>query len=406
MPDRSILLLGGSPQQVVAIKAAKRLGLRTVLCDYLPDNPGQKYADVYYLESTTERRAILKIAIEERVHGVLAYSSDPAASTAAYVAEELGLPTNPLRSVETLSSKDAFREHLLKNELPCPKFFYFDMNLPLSDVKSHIEEIGLPVVVKPTDASGSKGVSVIRNVAELEQAIVHAHKYSKNGKLIIEQYIERAFPCVIGGDVFILDGIIQFWGLMSCLRDTHGNVLVPVGKKIPSGLSDEQTVVVKAMLQNLVDSLGLIFGEMNVEVILGSNDTPYVLELGARAGGNMIPVQLSDVSGIDLVSANISSAMGDGVESLDFDGNPTNPSAHYVLHSNQSGIFSGVSYSKAILPHIYRKVIYLSPGDCVEKFEGANNAVGIVFLRFSDTDEMSCFLNDISDHIHIDLVED
>ena len=85
--QKSILLLGGSRQQVVAIKTAKRLGYRTVLCDYLPDNPGQYFADVFYHESTTDRAKMLEIARREAVSGVLAYSSDPAAPTAAYVAE-------------------------------------------------------------------------------------------------------------------------------------------------------------------------------------------------------------------------------------------------------------------------------------------------------------------------------
>ena len=87
---RTLLLLGGSGQQVVAIEAAKRCGYRTVVCDYLPDNPGQHHADAFYLVSTTDRDAVLEVARAEGVMGVVAYSSDPAAPTAAYVAESLG----------------------------------------------------------------------------------------------------------------------------------------------------------------------------------------------------------------------------------------------------------------------------------------------------------------------------
>ena len=100
---RSILLLGGSRHQVPAIEAAKRLGYRTVLCDYLPDNPGQFVADAFYQESTTDRELMLTIARREGVSGVLSFGSDVAAPTASYVAESLGLPANPLDSVEILS---------------------------------------------------------------------------------------------------------------------------------------------------------------------------------------------------------------------------------------------------------------------------------------------------------------
>ena len=82
---KKILLLGGSAQQIVAIETAKRLGLYTVLCDYLPDNPGQYVADKFYLVSTTDKEAVLAAAQAEDVDGVLAYASDPAAPTAAYV---------------------------------------------------------------------------------------------------------------------------------------------------------------------------------------------------------------------------------------------------------------------------------------------------------------------------------
>ena len=92
---KTILLLGGSAQQIVAIETAKRLGYFTVLCDYLSDNPGQYVADKFYLVSTTDKDAVLEVAKNENVDGVLAYASDPAAPTAAYVAEKLGLPGSP-----------------------------------------------------------------------------------------------------------------------------------------------------------------------------------------------------------------------------------------------------------------------------------------------------------------------
>ena len=95
---KKLLLLGGSAQQVIAIESAKRLGYSTVLCDYLPDNQGQYKADKFFLVSTTDKEAILEVAIKENIDGVVAYASDPAAPTAAYVAEKLGLPGNPYES--------------------------------------------------------------------------------------------------------------------------------------------------------------------------------------------------------------------------------------------------------------------------------------------------------------------
>ena len=115
MSKKKILLLGGSAQQIVAIEKAKELGYYTVLCDFLPDNPGQHHADKFYLASTTDKEAVLGIARKEDIDGIVAYASDPAAPTAAYVAEALGLPGSPYKSVEILCNKDQFRRFLAEN---------------------------------------------------------------------------------------------------------------------------------------------------------------------------------------------------------------------------------------------------------------------------------------------------
>lgn len=397
---KSILMLGGSRQQVVAIEKAKQLGFRTVLCDYLPDNPGQYVADVFYRESTTDRERMLEIARAEGVSGVLAYASDPAAATAAYVAEALHLPTNPLAAVETLSEKHLFRAFLKSAGLPCPGAVPFRADEAAEEVAAKVGGLRLPVVVKPTDSSGSKGVTVLRGLDELAGAIVHAKEFSRNGTLICEEYIEKEFPHVVGGDVFVVDGRIRFWGLMSCLRDESLGGLVPVGKFMPSGLPEQALRNVKDVLQRLVSALDIHFGELNVEVIVGEAGVPYILELGARAGGNMIPVQLSDASGIDLVAANVLCAMGEDPGDISWDSaNVEGGWATYVLHSGSEGVFQGVEVANELRACVYREAPYAAPGDIVARFDGANRALGIEFLRFADEAEMDEALGGISNEI-------
>lgn len=397
---KTILMLGGSQQQVVAIEKAKELGFRTVLCDYLPDNPGQHFADVFYQESTTDRERMLDIARAEGVSGVLAYSSDPASPTAGYVAERMGLPSNPLSAIEAMSEKHLFRAFLREAGLPCPQAKPFPRNTTTDEVSRLVEGFRFPVVVKPTDSSGSKGVSVLDDLSDLGAAIAHAGTFSRNGMLICEEYIRKTFPYVVGGDIFVVEGEVRFWGLMSCLRDEGLGGLVPVGKMIPSGLSINENVAVKDALQRLVTALGVRFGELNVEVIVGEDNVPYVLELGSRAGGNMIPVQLSDASGVDLVAANVLCAMGEDPGDISWDSAECNGAfATYVLHSGTNGMFRGVNKSDAIVPHVYREVIYKQQGEPVEAFDGANKALGIEFLRFDGEAEMAEMLGRISQEI-------
>ena len=389
---KKILLLGGSAQQLVAIRAAKELGLYTIVMDYLPDNPGQYEADKFYSDSTTDIEAVYQIAQKEEVDGILAYASDPAALPAAIVAERLGLPTNPAKSVEILGLKYAWRDFLYDNGFACPKHFCFNPDTPIAEIQSATRDFTFPLVVKPTDSSGSKGVTMVRDWNELNNAIKSADSYSRNKTLLIEEYINRGFPSVIGGDIFVWDGKIVLFGEMECLRDEQNSPLIPIGEKKPLHLTTLQEQRLHNELQRIVTTLGIRFGELNIEVLLDTNDNVHFLEIGPRAGGNMIPIQLSDAFGIDLVKANVQAAIG---IKPDFIGQPINPRPgcfmHYVLHSYKAGRFYGIDIDLSISHHIYRKVLYKKEGDSVEFFDGAGKALGILFLHFTTTQEMDYF---------------
>ena len=175
--QKKLLLLGGSAQQVVAIDTAKRLGYETILCDYLPDNPGQYHADKFYQVSTTDKEAILGVARQEHIHGIVAYASDPAAPTAAYVADKLGLPGNSPDSVEALCNKDQFRSFLAANGFHAPQAGGY---ASVEDALADIARFELPVIIKPVDSSGSKGVTVLRSWKEVQRALDFAFSFSRS----------------------------------------------------------------------------------------------------------------------------------------------------------------------------------------------------------------------------------
>lgn len=398
---KKILLLGGSAQQVVAIKKAKSLGYYTVLCDYLPDNPGQYEADVYYNVSTTDVEAVYQVALKEKVDGILAYASDPAALPAAIVAERLGLPTNPVSAVEILGIKYKFRKFMAENQFACPRHFSFTVGIAEEVVREKLEDLHFPLVIKPTDSSGSKGVTVLQDAEGLAAAIAWAAEFSRNQVLIAEEFIKGDFPEVIGGDIFVWDGKVVFYGLMSCLRCHSGGGLIPVGKKDPSGLTQKQAKAVRDELQRMVTLTGIRFGELNVEILLGKNDDVHFLELGPRAGGNMIPIQLSDIYGVDLVKANVLAAMGHcpSLQPIREDG----CWATYILHSNKDGILKNVNISEKIAANVYRRYFYKNLGDEIEAFDGAGKAIGILFLHFDTAEEMAYFKEHHEELVKIDL---
>lgn len=400
MKGKKILLLGGSAQQVVAIETAKRLGYYTILCDYLPDNPGQHYADKFYLLSTTDMEAILEVAKKEQIHGIVSYASDPAAPTAAYVASQLGLPGNPLESVITLCNKDRFRVFLDENGFNAPRSGgYCSVEQGLAEQ----DGFRLPVIVKPVDSSGSKGATVLHDWAGLKDALEFAFSFSRSHRVIIEEFIEKKHPYLIGGDIFVVDGKIQLWGLLNCHRDYRVNPLVPVGKSYPLALEAEDEQAVRQTLQAMVDKLHIHCGAMNVELIVDREGRVWPIDIGPRNGGNMIPELLGEIFNVDVVELTLRAAMGETVRLCCTDGRKYY--ATHNLHSTDAGNFIDIDFSAELEPYILRKSVYKKPGDPVEYFDNAAKALGIVFLKFPDKQTMDGLLADIHNHITIRLEE-
>lgn len=400
---RKILLLGGSAQQVVAIKIAKRLGYHTVLCDYLSDNPGQYHADTYYSVSTTDYEAVLKIAMEEQVDGVLAYASDPAAPTAAYIGEKMHIITNPYQSVEILCNKDKFRTFLKNNGFSVP------LSQGYESTDDAIEGLNsgkfcFPIIIKPVDSSGSKGATVLHSCEGVDVALELAFSFSRGHRIIVEEFIQKRHPYLVGGDIFVADGRIAVWGLLNCQRDNAVNPLVPVGKSYPLEMDDIDVKRIKDTLERLVFKLGIRNGAMNIELVVDANNHVHLIDVGPRSGGNMIPDLLSDMFGIDIVELSVQAAMG---VKLNIQAKtPKGCYATHNLHSNQNGIYQGITFTSDIDKFIYRKHFYKKQGDPVEYFDNAAKCLGIIFMKFENMTQMTDMLNNMNDHIQINILED
>lgn len=395
---KKILLLGGSIQQLPAILYAKKQGYYTILCDYLADNPGQNYADKFYCVSTTDKEAVLKVAQREEIDGIVAYASDPAAPTAAYVAERMGLPTNPYKSVEILSFKDKFRHFLKTNNFNCPNAESF------SDCGKAIKAMHrfrFPVMVKPVDSSGSKGVQKIEALNESELAFRKAQAISRCGQVLAEEYITMDHEYMVGGDCFVINGEVAFWGLLNSHRDKNGNPFVPIGTSYPIFINKKRLEAVKEAVQLLVNALEIKFGAFNIEIMFNKNDELFFIEMGPRNGGNMIPNLLHIATGADMIAATIELALGNK-----FVFNLTKNSddiflSTYILHTDKNGILKEIKLEPEVKKHIIKEVFYVNRGEPVACFDGANKAIGIIFLKFNTIEKMLSMMDNMNEWVHV-----
>ncbi len=396
---KKLLLLGGSTQQIPALEYANKIGLFTVLCDFLPDNPGQEFADRYYCASTTDKEEILRIAEIEKVDGIVSYASDPGAPTAAYVAEKLGLPTNSYRSVEIMSLKDKFRTFLKENGFNCPHAESFHN---IEDAKSSLHHFNFPIMIKPNDSSGSKGVNRANEIEECEKYIEIAFENSRQKIIILEEFITQDHPHMIAGDCFVVDGEVVYWGFLNSHRDFEGNPFVPVGTSYPICLSDSRLKQVQSEMQRVFELLDVKFGAFNIEVMIDEKDDLYIIEVGPRNGGNMIPDLLYMATGTDLIAATIDNAMG-LKHTFSNSLKDTPYLATRILHTYQKGILKSIVFDQEIQSKVFKKVLYKSNGDSIDSFNGSNKAVGIIFLKFETENEMHEILDNAEKHIQINI---
>ena len=342
-------MLGGSLYQVYAIKEAVKMGYYVITCDYLPNNPGHQYAHEYYNVSTTDKEAVYELAKRLQVDGVVAYASDPAAPTAAYVCEKLGLPTSPYNSVEILSQKDLFRRYLSEHNFNVPKYVGCSS---YPEALEQIKNLTLPVMIKPVDSSGSKGINKLTNVDQLKDFIEDALSYSREKRIIIEEFIEKD-GYQISGDAFSVDGILKF----HCFGNEYYS-----------------SSVVKDFAP---------------------------LELGARSGGSLIPQITELATGVNMVKYVIKAALGEDCSEIEM--SPARGYwSNYMLHSKQTGRFKEISFDENFAKNnLVDCVTELKNGDNVHAFRDAGDALGTLILKYSSKEEMFNVIENMDQFVHI-----
>ncbi|MDE5963440.1 MAG: ATP-grasp domain-containing protein [Alistipes sp.] len=394
-------MLGGSLYQVYAIKEAVRLGYHVITCDYLPSNPGHKYAHEYYNVSTTDKNAVLELAERLQVDGIVAYASDPAAPTAAYVCEKLGLPTSPYASVEILSKKDLFRKYLREHGFNTPRAKGYTC---YEDALADIDSFRLPVMVKPVDSSGSKGINKLTDKSQLKDFVEDALNYSRDKRFLIEEFIVKK-GYQISGDAFSVDGKLVF----HCFGNEYYSSQVskdfaPLGECWPFLM--EQRVVDRLHddLQRLITSLEMKSTAYNVEAIVDENDDIYILELGARSGGSLIPQITQYATGVNLVTYVIKAAMGEDCSDLRMA--PCRGCwSNYMVHANETGKYAGIWFDEDFRKNnLVEYVTDVKEGDEVHKFRDAQDAIGTLVIKYDDPEQMFAMIEHMDDYVKVETV--
>lgn len=394
--SKKILFLGAAPSQVPPIEYAKSQGYYVITCDYLPENPGHKLADEYHNVSTTDKDAVLGLAEKLEIDGIVAYASDPAAPTAAYVAEKMGLPGNPYDSVLTLARKDLFRAFLKEHGFNVPRSESF---YQISDARKWLDQISVPAFIKPVDSSGSKGVTEIHSKEQLDEAFKYALGFSREKKVVVEEKIVKQ-GYQVAGDGFVVDGQLAF----RCWADEHFdklcNGLVPIGQTFPTSHHENLLEDAHRETQRLLSLLGIQTGALNFDFLFSEDGRFYFLELGPRNGGCLIPEVIRHATGIDLIKATVDAALG-----LDCNYVIQTPVkgfwSSYMVHSLVDGNFESLNISDRAKEMIVDQNIYISKNEVVKQYSGSNDTLGMMILEYPTMETMLEMVDNMEHDIRV-----
>lgn len=379
------MLLGGIRYLLPVIEAAHEQGYYVITADYLPDNIAHKYSDEYVNVSIIDKEAVLKVAREKEIDGILSFGVDPGVVSASYVQTQMGLPSfGPFESVEILQNKDKFRTFLSENGFNVPWAFGFSS---LEDALADTDKFSYPLIVKPTDSAGSKGVTRVDNEEDLKDALEHAFKHSIKGNIIVEEFIEKQ-GCSSDSDSFSVNGVLQFVSFSAQRFDENAaGTFVPAAFSWPSTMNMQQESELRSELQRLLTLLHMKTAVYNIETRVGVNGKTYIMEVSPRGGGNRLSEMVRYSTGVDMITAGVRAAVGDSIDVIEqkpYVGHW----AEIVLHADKEGIFEKIEILDELPTQIVEKDLWVQPGDKVDSFEGANNAIGMLILKFDSSKEL------------------
>lgn len=395
------MLLGGIRYLLPVIEAAHRFGYRVITVDNLPDNIAHKFSDEFHNVSIMDKDAVLELAKRLNINGILSFAVDPGVVTAAYVAEEMGLPFScSYRAACTLQDKALFRRFLTDH--------HFNVPWAQAYSKTEIKKIDpsqfhWPVIVKPVDSAGSKGVTKVNSSAELPVAIAIAINASHCQRIIIEEYLQKV-GLSSGSESFFVNGRLLYNGFYDQYFDLEAaNPYTPSAECWPADKPQAILDEVRSELQRLGDLLHFETGLFNVEWRICKDGKVYLMEVSPRAGGNRLSEILNLAADVNIIDAEVKKAMGLEVFGI-HEPNYKGCYAIQVLHSSSNGLFDKIAIDPGFeKKYIIEKELRVKEGDSISSFTGANSAIGTLFLRTDSRQEMNWVLSRIPNYVSIKI---
>lgn len=300
--QKNLAIIGATYFQLPLIEKAKQLGYTTHVFAWAADDVGEKAADFFHPVSIVEKEQILKICRELDICGICSIASDLAMVTVNYVSENMGLYSNSIKATEKSTNKHLMRRAFEENGDPSPKSILVNPDTDLSKL-----ELEYPVIVKPTDRSGSRGIVKVERHEDLKKAVDYAISCSFEKTALVEEFAQ--------GQEYSVE-YISYKGehhyLQTTLKYTTGAPnFIETGHREPAPVDEKTLSKIKQVVEHALDTLELKNGASHSEIKIDSQGNIKIIEIGGRMGGDCIGSDLVAYStGYDFVKMVIEVACG------------------------------------------------------------------------------------------------
>lgn len=302
---KTVLIFGAGENQLTLIKAAKELGLKSVVIDPNMDAPGKDLAEVFEVVAPNDYETTRDVALKYKVDGIVTSQMENPLRMMAKLANELSFIFPSPETIERSRNKFLMKKAFIEHNIPCAQGILLKAGDPILPEK--LTGFRFPFIIKPADAHSSRGVYRIENLSELIACEKEVRNFSSDNSVIIEEFIE--------GPEYSIEAI-TFKGETTIIQFTEKIITsyphtVELGHIQPAELSEEQKYQIRHVVTNAIKALGIDNSATHSELKLTSHG-PVVLEIGARLGGDYISSYLTIAStGVNMDKAAIQVALGE-----------------------------------------------------------------------------------------------
>ena len=397
MKENVFVVLGGKYEQVPLIIKAKKRGFKTATFDFNHESPGKRNSDYYFPISYNDTGGIVEQLSRFSLAGIATIGTNDAICVCARLNNMLDLQGiyDPVERIERATYKHLFKPHLERNNIAVPQGGIFESYLQL---ERYLAAHQLPLMIKPSDASGSKGVGIIYRSSQAKKAFLSAKQYSRNGQVICEQYIGNNSYAI---ESFVIDHT-SIYTLIAERKIHPPPGCAGIGLTMPAALSQSIHKRMVALSEKAIQTLGITHGPVHMDMVISNDGYPFIVDVGPRLIAGPVGWEgIHAVTGFDPVEAVIDQALGNLPSAGSFKIKPDRFFAHRYFSSERSGKLKRISYDKHLMRGVNQLEFFVKPGAMVEKMSNSNHRYGYVTAVGDNFSDISKKMDDVLANIKL-----